>query len=217
MTIIWHGQACFQIVLNKNREEKLTIIIDPFSEEVGLRLPKIKADILCISHDHYDHNNKKAILGNPFLIDGPGEYEVKGVYIQGIEAFHDNLSGKERGKVTIYKIEGEEIRICHLGDFGQKELTSEQLEKIGEVDILMIPTGGVYTISAQEASKIISQIEPKIVIPMHYSLPKLKIKLDGLDRFLKAVGKKGIEPQNKLTIKKKDLLSEENKIVVLKP
>lgn len=217
MTIIWHGQACFQIIFSRNKDEKLNLVIDPFSEEIGLKLPKIEADILLISHDHHDHNNKKAILGSPFMIDGPGEYEIKGVFIQGIEAAHDKSQGEERGKVTIYKIEAEEMRLCHLGDLGQKELTEEQLEKIGDIDILMIPVGGIYTISSQEAVKIISQIEPKIVIPMHYSLPKLKIKLESLDKFLKVMGQKKIESQNKLTIKKKDLSEEEIKIIVLRP
>ena len=111
----------------------------------------------------------------------------------------------------------EDLKLCHLGDLGQEELTEEQLEKIGEVDILMIPIGGTYTISAKEALKIMSQIEPRITIPMHYALPKLKIKLDGLDKFLKSLGIKSITPENKLSIKKKDISPEEAKIIVLKP
>jgi len=137
------------------------------------------------------------------------------VFIEGIPAFHDDKEGKERGLDTIYTIEAEEMRICHLGDFGQKELTPEQLEKIGDIDILMIPVGGVFTIDAKEASKVIAQIEPRIVIPMHYSVPKLKIKLDGIEPFLKEMGRKSVEPQEKLLVKKKDLIEEETKIVVL--
>ncbi len=243
MQIIWHGQSCFQILASRGKNGQISIVIDPFSEEIGLRLPKLEADILLVSHDHYDHNNVKAVSGNPsagsgqapFLISGPGEYEIKEVFVQGISAWHDNSQGKERGPMTIYAIEAEELRVCHLGDLGQKELTSEQLEKIGEADILMIPTGGVYTIDGKDALKIMSQIEPKIIIPMHYYLPKLKtelpkeakvkkraefsspVKLDDLDKFLKAAGLKKIEPLPKLTIKKKDLPEEEVKIVVLKP
>jgi len=217
MQIIWHGQSCFQIVVSRGKNGQAAIVIDPFSEEIGLRPPKLEADILLITHDHYDHNNVKAVSGSPFLISGPGEYEIKEVFIQGVPAFHDNSQGKERGQTTIYVIEAEELRVCHLGDIGQKELTSEQLEKIGEVDILMIPAGGIYTIDSKDALKIMSQIEPKIIIPMHYSLPKLKVKLDDLDKFLKAVGVRKIEPLPKLTIKKKDLPEEEVKIVVLKP
>ena len=216
MQIIWHGQACFQLIFSKKKEEKVTVVIDPFSTEIGLRLPKIEADILLVTHDHYDHSNIKAVSGNPFLIKGPGEYEIKGIFIQGIECFHDKSQGKERGKVTIFTIEGEEMRLCHLGDFGQRELEAHQLEKIGNCDILMIPIGGIYTISAQEALKVISQIEPKILLPMHYQVPRLKIKLESLDKFLKVMGVKSPETLSKLTIKKRDLPAEEMKIQVLK-
>jgi len=219
MQIIWHGHAFFQIIINRGKEEKTTIAIDPFSEGIGPRVPSIEADILLITHDHSDHNNAKAIRGKPFLIQGPGEYEIKGIFVQGIAAYHDKTQGKERGGIAVYTIEAEGIRLCHLGDFGQKELTADQIEKIGDCDILMIPVGGVYTISGGEAPKIISQLEPKIVIPMHYQLPKLKLKakLEDLDKFLKAMGQKEIAPQPRLLIKKKDLPEEETKIVVLKP
>jgi len=217
MQIIWHGHSCFQIISSLVKGEKIQIVIDPFDEKIGLKLPLLEADVLLITHNHYDHNNKKAVKGLPFLINEPGEYEIKETFIQGIPAFHDNFQGKERGGIIIFTIESEEIRICHLGDLGQRELTEEQLDKIGNVDILMTPIGGIYTISAKEAQKIISQIEPKILIPMHYSLPKLKIKLDELSKFLKIMGQKSIEPQNKLLIKKKDLPAEEMKIIVLKP
>jgi len=217
MNIIWYGQACFQITALSSKNSQVLIVIDPFDETVGLRVPKLEADILLTSHDHPDHNNVKVISGSPFLISGPGEYEIKGVYIQGIPACKDDKGGKKLSQNIIYTIEAEEMRLCHLGDLGQKELTPEQLEKIGEVDILMIPVGGVYTISAKDALRIMSQIEPKIIIPMHYQIPKLKFKLDGLDKFLKILNIKSIEPLLKLSIKKKDLSEEEAKIIVLKP
>ncbi|MDP2966958.1 MAG: MBL fold metallo-hydrolase [bacterium] len=217
MTIFWHGQSCFQIISSQGKNNHVNIVIDPYSEDIGLKVPKLEADILLITHGHHDHNNIKAVAGTPFLINGPGEYEIKEVFIQGISAFHDSSSGKERGVNTIYTIEAEELRICHLGDLGQKELTPEQIDKIGQVDILMIPTGGVYTISAKEAVKIMSQIEPNIIIPMHYQLPKLKLKLDGLDKFLKTMGIKKLDSLPKLSIKKKDVLPEEAKIIVLNP
>jgi len=217
MTIFWHGQSCFQIISSQGKNNHVNIVIDPYSEDIGLKVPKLEADILLITHGHHDHNNIKAIAGTPFLINGPGEYEIKEVFIQGIPAFHDSSSGKERGVNTIYTIEAEELRLCHLGDLGQKELTPEQIDKIGQVDILMIPTGGVYTISAKEAVKIMSQIEPNIIIPMHYQLPRLKLKLDGLDKFLKTMGIKKLDSLPKLSIKKKDVLPEEAKIIVLNP
>jgi len=217
MKIIWKGQSCFEIMTKKRGKNPIRIVIDPFSEDIGLKLGKLSADILLVTHDHYDHNNIKAISGNPFLITGPGEYEIKGVFIQGIPAFHDKDKGKERGKITIYTIESAGLSLCHLGDLGQIELTSEQIEKIGEIDVLMIPVGGNYTISAKEALKIMSQIEPKIIIPMHYALPQLKVKLDGLDKFLKTLGVNSIKPETKLSIIKKDLSEEEAKIIVLTP
>lgn len=218
MQINWYGQSAFQISASPEKNNKVSIVIDPFSENIGLKFPSLEADILLITHDHEDHGNKAAIKGNPFLIEGPGEYELKEVFIQGIPAFHDKVEGKERGKITIYTIEAEEMTLCHLGDLGQKELTAEQVEKIGNIDILMIPVGGVYTINSHEAVKIISQIEPRIVIPMHYQIPKLKAKLEELDKFLKVMGIKKTEPLNKLTIKKKDLPQEEEReIMVLKP
>ena len=217
MQIIWKGQSFFQILIQRGKESVVKIAFDPYDEQIGLKPPVLEADILLITHSHYDHNNVKAVKGSPFLISGPGEYEIKGVSIQGISSFHDNVQGKERGENTIYTLESEGIKICHLGDLGQKELTDEQLEKIGAIDILMIPVGGVYTISAKEATKIISQIEPKIVIPMHYHIPKLKIKLEGLDKFLKMMGVKAPEVSKKLSISQRNLPSEGMKIIVLKP
>jgi len=217
MIINWRGQSCFQITSSQNKNDQVSIVIDPFSNEIGLRALKFQADVLLISHDHPDHNNIKAVSGDPLIIDGPGEYDVKGTVINGIPAFHDNSQGVERGRITIYTIETEEIKLCHLSDLGQKELTSEQLDRIGDVDILMIPIGGIYTINSAEAIKIMAQIEPKIIIPMHYKIPKLNIKLDGADSFLKALGIKKLEPLPKLSIKKKDISSEEAKIILLEP
>ncbi|MFH0859083.1 MAG: MBL fold metallo-hydrolase [Patescibacteria group bacterium] len=217
MKIIWHGQSCFQIINQVGKNEKISIVIDPFDSEVGLKLPKLEADILLITHDHHDHNNSKAVSGDPFIITGPGEYETKGIFIQGIPAFHDDVSGNERGKITMYNINVEDILICHLSDLGQKELTTEQVDMINGVDILMIPVGGTYTIDTKEALKIMSQLEPKITIPMHYSLPGMKTKLASLSEFQKTLGLGSVAPIDSLTIKKKDFSEEEAKIIVLKP
>lgn len=216
MQIVWHCQSLFQITTNPQKNSQVKIVIDPFNKSIGLRVPRLEADILLMTHQHHDHNNVKAVSGNPFLIEGPGEYDVKNIFIQGISSFHDNSQGKERGENTIYVIESEGIRLCHLGDLGQAELTEEQLEKIGETDILMIPAGGTYTISAKEAPKIMSQLEPKIIIPMHYAIPNLKTKLDSLSKFLKTFGIKSLTPIKKLTIKKRDISPDEPKIIVLR-
>ncbi len=217
MDILWHGQSCFEIrtSLVGNGENRI-VVIDPFSQELGLELPSIKADVLLITHQHPDHNNIKAIKGAPFLIEGPGEYEVKGVLAQGILAWHGFLGKENLGDVTIYLIEADGIRLCHLGDINQKELSSEQIEALGGVDILMVPVGGKYTIDAEGAQRIINQIEPKIIIPMHYKLPGLKTDLQPVDVFLKVMGQEGIVPQPSLKVKKQNLPGE-TKLVVLTP
>lgn len=218
MNIVWYGQSCFQISSSQGKNNHISMLIDPFEEKIGLKLPrKLEADVVLITHEHDDHSNIKKVSGSPLVIDGPGEYDIKGVYIKAIPAFHDDSQGEKRGSITIYTIGTEQLKLCHLGDIGQKELTSEQLEEIGDVDILMLPIGGTYTIDAKDAIKIMAQIEPKITIPMHYKLAKLKIKLDGLDKFLKALGIKSPADLPRLSIKKKDISSEEAKIIVLKP
>jgi len=216
--ISWAGQSCFQISVSNSKDHSADIVIDPFDESIGLKVPNFSADILLISHDHADHNNAKGIKGEPFIISGPGEYEVKEVFIKGIPSFHDDKEGKEKGKNTIYLIEAEDIKFCHMGDFGQKQLTDEQLEKIDGVDVLMIPVGGEYTINSAEAQKIISQIEPKIVIPMHYAIPKLNVKLDEVAKFLKNMGKDSTVPQDKFTVKSSALPKDgAMEIIVLQP
>jgi len=203
---------------SNSRDHSADIVIDPFDEEkTGLKLPNLSADIVLVTHDHHDHNNVKGVKGDPFVIQGPGEYEVKEVFIRGIPSFHDDKEGKEKGLNTIYVFEAEDLKFCHMGDFGQKLLTDEQLEKIDGIDVLMIPVGGEYTIDSSTAQKIISQIEPKIVIPMHYALPKSKDKLDDVAKFLKTMGKPSIVAQDKFVVKASTLSEGVTEIVVLQP
>lgn len=210
MIITWYGQACFKI------QTKLTLVTDPYDKSLGLRPPYLQTDIVTVSHQHYDHNNIQALKGNPQIIDGPGEYETKGVEILGIQTFHDKKQGTERGVNTIYVIRLDDIVICHLGDLGHL-LFDEQIEKINGVDILMIPVGGVYTINASEAVKVIDSLEPKMVIPMHYKIPKLTLDLDKIDKFCKEMGIPKEKVEEKLIIKKKNLPVGETKIILLKP
>ncbi len=213
MIITWLGQACFRI-----QGKDSTIVIDPFDTSIGLKLPKLSADLLLITHDHYDHANRSAIAGSPFIIDGPGEYEVRNIFIYGVQGYHDSSHGADRGMVTMYSIEYEGLTIAHLADLGTSELTQEQLEKLEDVDILMIPVGDIYTIDAKGASKVISQIEPRIVIPMHYQIPGLKLgkKLDDGEKFRREMGAKA-ETMDKLRITSKEVPQEETRIIFLKP
>lgn len=204
MNITWYGQTCFKIGVAKRKDGQVTILTDPFDKETGLRPPRVEADILLFSSE-----SKKTVPGNGFLIAGPGEYDIKGLYIQGIPS--------SRPENTIFTIMAEQMGICHLGTLSQRELTPKELEAIGEVDILMIPIGGKEALDAKGAIKVMAQIEPKIIIPMYYKVPGLKMSLDGLDKFLKALGIKKLEPLPKLSIKKKDLPQEEVKIIALKP
>ena len=210
MDIIWYGQACLKL-----KGKNAALLIDPFdSEFTGLKLPKdLEADIVFKTHDHKDHNNVGAVAGNPAVFSGPGEYEVKGVVISGIPSFHDDVKGAERGLNTIVNATIDGLNIVHLGDLGQAVLTEDQIAAIN-ADILLIPVGSVYTIDAKGASNIISQLEPKIVIPMHYGLEGLKFPLEPVDKFLKEMGAENIVPISKLSITR-DKLPEELQVVLL--
>lgn len=185
---------------------------DPFDKEIGLRPPKIKDDIVLVTHQHHDHNNIGDANPEAFIIQNPGEYEKQGIAIRGIQSYHDDKEGAERGLNTIYVLKAEEMTIAHLGDLGHK-LTDSQVEEIGDVDVLMIPVGGNYTIDGKMAVEVISQIEPKIIIPMHYKIDGLTVDIDGPEKFIKELG---LTPEkvDKYKISKKLLPTEEEKLVM---
>lgn len=209
MKINWYGQSCFQIAISRNKKEQVNVVIDPLSKESGIKPPKLKADILLLT-DGNGGKEKPSDFGDPFVIDRPGEYEVKDVFVTGIA-----------GENKIYVIEAEKIKICHLGGLNQEELNSKQLEEIGDIDILMIPVGNINTTGSREASRIVSQIDPRIVIPMNYKIKDLKIpkgvEAEGVDKFLKTMGKKEVQPQDKFVIKEKSLSDKGLEVVVLNP
>ena len=209
MDITFLGHSSFKL-----KGKTASVITDPYNSEIGLEFPKQQADIVTISHFHSDHNAADLVAGEHFLVSGPGEYEIKGIKIVGVNSFHDDKKGAERGKNIIFSFQIDGLRICHLGDLGQKELGSEQIEEIGSVDILLVPVGGTYTIDASEAAKVAAALEPKIVIPMHYLEPGLATKLDPADKFLKEMGVESPSIQTKISIAK-DKLPEEMAVILL--
>jgi len=206
------GHSCFEI-----KGKNIIVVTDPYSEEVGLKLPKLKANIITISHDHFDHNNSEAIEGvgdkKPFVVTSPGGYEIEGVLVEGIASYHDDKNGQLRGFNNVYDIKVDGITLCHLGDLGC-DLTEEQIEELDGVDILFIPVGGKFTIDAEHAAKIVNKIEPRIIIPMHYKVDGLKIDLDSVDKFIKEIG---LTPEKleSLKVDKKDLPVEGMRLIIL--
>jgi L-ascorbate metabolism protein UlaG (beta-lactamase superfamily) len=197
--ITYLGHSCFRL-----RGRDGIVICDPFDRSVGIDIGKPTAHIVTVSHDHPDHNNVAAVRPmreSTFLINGPGEYEVSGVLITGVRTAHDAQGGKERGFNTAYVIHLDDVAFCHLGDLGH-ELTQSQIEALGSVDVLFVPVGGGETIDADTAATVISQIEPRIVIPMHFAAPQLALDmpLDPLDKFTHALGLKEVKQVDKLTV-----------------
>ncbi len=214
MDILPLGHAAFKL-----RGKTVTVVTDPYdSAKVGLKFPKnVEADVVTISHEHPDHNHVASVSGTPFVIRGPGEYEIKGAGVIGVSTFHDAEGGNVRGKNTAYRIELDGVRFAHLGDLGH-ELTSQQVDILDGVDVLFVPVGGFFTIDAKVAAGVVAAIDPKIVIPMHYaanqSSAMLKEKLSPVSLFLKEMGKEGVVPVPKLSVTK-DKLPAEMQIVVL--
>ncbi len=188
MKITWLGHSCFKIESDGGK----IIVTDPFDEAVGYPLPKEKADVVTVSHDHHDHNNVKVLKGDPAVVRGSGKQTAAGIEFEGIATYHDEKGGKLRGKNTIFSFEMDGIRVCHLGDLGHL-LGEKEAAALGDVDVLMIPVGGVYTLDAEGAKKVIGQIKPKVAIPMHYMTPALTFEVDPPDRFLSGqkVGRPG--------------------------
>jgi L-ascorbate metabolism protein UlaG (beta-lactamase superfamily) len=208
MDITWFGHSCFRL-----SDRGVTIVTDPPSDDMGYDRPRIRADVVTISHEHPGHNNRIGFRGGPKVFDGPGEYEVKDVFITGIATYHDTRSGASRGLNTVFLFEFDGVTICHLGDLGHVPTQSE-VEALSSVDVLLIPVGGVNTIDPSKASEVISLIEPLLVVPMHYKTPVEKAKLQTMDKFLKEMGLSPMPAQPELKVTKSSLPSD-TQVVVL--
>ncbi len=209
MKIVWIGHSSFQI------KSDSILVMDPYSPKIGELPHRLSANVVTVSHQHFDHNYIEGVSGNPQIIDEPGEFSTKGFEIKGIKTFHDNEGGAKRGENIIFCISTEGLTLCHLGDLGHI-LTPEQIQEIGSVDILMIPVGGYYTIGANEALQVVHQINPKIVFPMHF-MPKnssLQLQIEGVEKFNELIGWDVIEQNGEFEITKPNLDAMNQKIII---
>lgn len=212
MEINYLGHASFKI-----KGRSVIVVTDPFDpKKVGLKFPAMKADIVTVSHDHFDHNNTALVTDTKMVISEPGEYEIADVSIIGIKTYHDKVKGAERGLNTIFLIEIDGVRILHLGDLGHK-LSDSQIERIGDIDVLMIPIGGEFTIGSDDAVEIVRSLEPKYIVPMHYQSSGLDekafAKLEKPENFF-TKSNLTVEKMDKLIIKS-EIIEEDQKIIFL--
>ncbi|MEN8614718.1 MBL fold metallo-hydrolase [Dehalogenimonas sp. THU2] len=199
MEIKYLGHSCFRI-----KGKNTTVITDPYAPELGLTLGKQTANIVTVSHQHAGHNFVEGIGGAPRVVTKPGEYEIGDAIIIGLSTFHDSEKGMIRGKNVVFVIEMDELSICHLGDLGVT-LKDDEIEELGKVDILLVPVGDMSALNATAAARLVRQIEPGIVIPMHYKLPDSTHELEPVERFLAEMGSSPVMPQAKLSVTRANL------------
>jgi Predicted Zn-dependent hydrolases of the beta-lactamase fold len=188
MKIQWFGQSCFLITAENGKK----ILTDPFKNMLGYKLPEIEADVVLTSHNHSDHNNINAVKSSFIHINELGTFTKNGIAIKGVETFHDNASGAKKGKNTVYNFTIDGIHVCHLGDLGHI-LNNNQIQEIGTVDILLLPVGGGPTIGASDAVQVVKQLNPAMVIPMHYRTKALGLfgfLFEKVDKFIALSGLK---------------------------
>ncbi len=209
MDVTWLGHGCFRL-----RGRGAAAVTDPYPPSIGLKLQRLDANLVTVSHEHENHNYTQ-IMRDAYEIRGPGEYEVAGVSVIGVPTYHDAEKGAKHGRNTIYLIEIDDVRVCHLGDLGHP-LDDSEAEAISSPDILLVPVGGRTTINAAQAAGVVRQLEPRYVVPMHYAIPGLKLELDPLDRFLKEMSVGPSELQPKLSVQASSG-EYDTKVVVLEP
>ena len=214
MDITWYGLSCFRI-----RESGVSIVCDPYDRTVGLQLPKVRADILTVSHDQPGHNNAEPVGGEPKVISGPGEYEIKNVFVTGAKTYHRRRKDVAPARNVMFFFDFGDITVGHLGDMGEIPSQSEIEDlNLGEVDVLMVPVGGGDTLDPTRAVEVIGLFEPRLVIPMHYHQPEISALWGGafepVDKFLRELGVSAPEPLDMLKFSKSSL-PEETQVVLL--
>lgn len=209
MELTWLGHACFRL-----RGREATVLCDPFQASTGYPVGRWSATIVTISHDHPGHSNAEAVSGVRKVVRGPGEYEIAQVPIIGIGTYHDRQQGRVRGRNTVYLIEVDEVRVCHLGDLGHP-LTPEQVAALAPVDVLLVPVGGSTTLDPRQAVETVNQLEPRIIVPMHYRTPAVQRQdLQPVERFLQEMGSGALEPVARLSVTRSSLPSDPQVVVL---
>ena len=208
MDVTWLGQSCFRL-----RGRNAAVVTDPYPPALGPRL-KLDGNLVTVSHPHENHSHVQSVK-DAYVIEGPGEYEVAGVTVRGLPTYHDTQQGAEHGRNTVYVIEVDDVRVCHLGDLGHT-LDDRALEAIGNVDVLLVPVGGGRTLDGARAAEVVRQVEPRYVVPMHFGHPSLRTDLAPVERFLNEMGVPETEPQTKLSVQGSSA-DAETKVVVLEP
>ena len=181
MRITWHMHSCFEI------EDAITVVIDPHDgRSIGMKPPSLRADLVLITHDHFDHNAVRVVRGDYVVIKEAGSRNVKGVSVRGIVAYHDDVRGEKRGRMNLFRFTMEGVVFCHLGDLGHL-LSQEQVEELGRVDVLFVPVGGVFTIDGAQAQQLVRMIRPKVAVPMHFRVGGLSLSIHNADEFLEGL------------------------------
>jgi len=210
MEITWYGHSCFRLT----ERSMATVVTDPYDHtSIGYDSLKLKADIVTVSHDASGHNNTNAVKGSSHVITGPGEFEIGGVFITGVQTDGHGKKSNDHARNTLYVFDYDGITVAHLGDLKQVP-TQTEVEALGSVNVALVPVGGGGGLNAAKAAEVISLLEPNIVIPMHFATPDAKLNLDSLDKFLKEMGLGSTDKQTSIKISKSGL-PDETHVVVL--
>lgn len=208
MEIKWLGHSSFLITTNDGTK----ILTDPFDNTIGYNVYTGNADIITVSHDHYDHNYLREVKGTPTLVDKPMTYDLGNIKIHGISSYHDEVKGLKRGSNIIFVIEADGYKLAHLGDLGHL-LDFDTINLLNNLDVLFIPIGGNYTIGPKEAVKLCDILDSKLIIPMHYKTPALNFTIKGLEEFIQNI-KNGEKVHSKVYTLP-ETMDFKNKVIIL--
>ena len=212
MKIEYLGHSCFKLTESTGT----SVVCDPYDSSIGYEMPAVQADAVTVSHRHYDHDNIKAVTGASAVIDSECGHELSGVAISAVKSFHDGCRGKQRGENVIFKFRMDGLDICHLGDLGEA-CSSELIDVILPVNVLLIPVGGNYTIDAEMAKEYVDRIMPDVVIPMHYREKGCKLDIDKVDEFLQLFDEENVEEVDGSELElMRSHLSGDTKVIVLR-